>query len=362
MPEPKIIFDSFQGALAGSKELSTPAKTEFEKDVLAFVDAWLSDQQEFEFNTSGSTGPPGKITFNRDSIKASVKLTKEKFRLDNDQTALLCLSPKFVAGKMMIARALEIGMNLLCCPPVADPLAEMSWDSEVHFAALVPYQVSAIIENDASSKKLSRIKNIIVGGSPVDQSLTDRLQQFGNSFFETYGMTETLTHIAIRKLNPPEKDFKLLPGITAFIDERLCLNIQASHLSDQVIKTNDIAEFTTPDTFQIIGRFDNIVNSAGFKIVPEDVERKISSIIRSNLPNVNFIAGGIPDNDFGQKLVLLVETREIKTEIKNEVISQIKSVLKKWEVPKDVLAVSTFRRTESGKINRRETLASLIAG
>jgi O-succinylbenzoic acid--CoA ligase len=346
------------------KEFSVEAKaldslnrnlSEFEQGVIDFAREWLSGKSTFEFQTSGSTGAPQKIKFNRSQIEASAKLTRQTFKLEKNQTALLCLDPEFIAGKMMIVRALEIGMDLVCIPPSANPLVELTNSTIIHFAAFVPYQLNTILNSSSSTGKLSQIKKVIVGGSQVQDNLIQKIHYLSTEFFETYGMTETLTHIAIRKLNLPENSFKTLPGVKVFLDERQCLNVQAEHLGDP-IRTNDLAEITSKGIFKIIGRYDNIINTGGAKVSPEDIERKIASIMNTNLNGSEYFIGSMPDKTFGERVVLFIEGRGIDTNVIALLIELMRPALKKWEAPKEIITIPTFRRTDSGKVNRKSTI------
>ena len=354
----KLIFQGFDVPV---KKLSaiTHAQTEFEKKVVGFAAEWLSGKNVFEFQTSGSTGIPRRIKFSREQIKASVKLTQEFFSLRPGQKALLCLDPDFIAGKMMIVRALEIGMDIYCTPPVSNPLEFLK--TKVDFAAFVPYQLEAILNSESASAKLKMIKTAIVGGSQVSDPLTQKLQTSSTRFFETYGMTETLTHIAIRKLNPAEETFTTLPGIKISLDERPCLNIQAGHLGNEVIQTHDLVNIFSERSFQVIGRYDNVINTGGIKVSPEDLENKVARALRNHFPNCNYFIAGVKDQSFGEKVVLYIEGAQVMQPKKNELLADLKSVLRKWEVPKEIIIVPAFTRTNSGKINRKETQLNLIS-
>ena len=348
-PEIELFFETFK---ISSKELRVNVQnfTEFEIKVLTFANDWLSGKNQFEFQTSGSTGDPRKIRFTRDQIKASANLTKNFFHLRQGHKALLCLDPDFVAARMMIVRALEIGMDLYCFPPASNPIKNLN--ELIDLAAFVPYQLEAIL-NSGSSDKLNFIKSAIIGGSAVQDGLVQGIQSNSTRFFETYGMTETLTHIALRKLNPVQSEFHILPGVNIFLDDRLCLNIKASHLGNEIIKTNDLAALVNKTSFKILGRYDNVINTAGLKVSPETLEQKIKSILQNTLPDCPYFIAGVNDKDFGEKVILYIECSELSQDVKNRLIAEFKSNLKKWEVPKEIIAIPKFKRTNSGKINRK---------
>jgi O-succinylbenzoic acid--CoA ligase len=165
-------------------------------------------------------------------------------------------------------------------------------------------------------------------------------------------MTETLTHIAVRKLNPVQPEFHTLPGIRISLDIRQCLTIQPSHLGDEIIQTNDVAILTDESSFKIIGRHDHIINTAGVKISPEVIESKIELILKTIVPERQYFIAGVSDIEFGQKIVLYIEMDELSLDTKTKLIEKFKSTLKKWEVPKEIVTIPAFKRTNSGKINR----------
>lgn len=353
----------FEGFVTSSHKLDflKQSLTDFEQKVIDFARLWLSDKQDFEFMSSGSTGKPQKIKFTRAQIQASAQLTQETFELKAVEHALLCLDPDFIAGKLMIVRALEVGMSLICISPAANPLFDLKYDSRIDFAAFVPYQLEAILNNPSSTERLSKIKTVIVGGATVSTELVQKLQSLSAQFYETYGMTETLTHIAIRKLNPPEAAFHTLSGVRLMLDERLCLTIQANHLGPKVICTNDLVNILSVTSFSFIGRYDNLINTAGVKVSPEDVERKIAATMLNHLPESEYFIAGVKDKTFGERVVLFIEATALLDSKQQALTEQLQSHLKKWEVPKEVICVPHFKRTKSGKVKRRETILSTIA-
>jgi o-succinylbenzoate---CoA ligase len=325
----------------------------FEGQVLSFASDWLDmGHQTFEVQTSGSTGNPKKIFLSRTQLKASANLTQEFFQLKRGCTALLCLDPTFIAGKMMVVRAIEIGMDLICLPPTADPLKDLSIEAPITFAALVPYQLEAILKSPSSLSKLNKIKTVIVGGAKVSNSIIEKLQSHQTRFFETYGMTETITHVAVRSLNPLENNFKALKGFSFSKDSRDCLVIRAGHLEIEPIVTTDIVELISPTEFQLIGRADNIINTGGIKISPEAVEEKIANLKLPYLNGKIFLITGIKDESLGQRVVLFVEREKLTMQEQEQLLSELKLHLIKWEVPKEIICLKEFARTESGKVIR----------
>ena len=307
------------------------------KDVNQFISEWYSSDDEMIVQTSGSTGKPKSISVKKKCMRNSAQLTGKTFNLKEGDTALLCIPMKYIAGKMMVVRALELGLDLKVVEPSSNPLNGIK--EIVDFSAMVPFQ----LEN--SLNQLNKIKTLIIGGGQVSPKLVEKLQIESTQVYETYGMTETLTHVAIKPLNGPNISdlFRALDGIHFEKDDRGCLAIHASALNPVPIVTNDLVELIDENSFRWLGRFDNVINSGGVKIIPELVEAKLLSII----PNNRFFINGESDESLGEKVVLVVEGNVIEISFDS---------LEKFEKPKEIYFISEFLETESGKIRRGETL------
>jgi len=307
------------------------------KDVNQFISEWYSSDDEMIIQTSGSTGKPKSISVKKKCMRNSAQLTGKTFNLKEGDTALLCIPMKYIAGKMMVVRALELGLDLKVVEPSSNPLNGIK--EIVDFSAMVPFQ----LEN--SLNQLNKIKTLIIGGGQVSPKLVEKLQIESTQVYETYGMTETLTHVAIKPLNGPNISdlFRALDGIHFEKDDRGCLAIHASALNPVPIVTNDLVELIDENSFRWLGRFDNVINSGGVKIIPELVEAKLLSII----PNNRFFINGESDESLGEKVVLVVEGNVIEISFDS---------LEKFEKPKEIYFISEFLETESGKIRRGETL------
>jgi len=306
-------------------------------DVNQFISEWLNGEEELILQTSGSTGKPKSISMKKEWMKNSAQLTENTFGLKKGDSALLCMSIKYVAGKMMVVRALELALDLKVVEPSSSPLKDI--DDQIDFAAMVPLQ----LEN--SSNDLDKVKTLIVGGGQVSLQLIKKLQNISTQIYETYGMTETLTHVAIKPLNGPNKSdiFSALDGIHFEIDERDCLVINAPMLSPESIVTNDIIELINDISFRWLGRFDNVINSGGVKIIPEVVEAKLASVIS----NQRFFIAGETNNKLGERVVLFVEGDEMPISFES---------LEKFERPKEIYFIRNFVETGSGKICQKETV------
>ena len=247
--------------------------SEWQREVFAFLKDWLSEKNEFEVNTSGTTGSPKTRFFKRESMVASAHITLKTFDLLPGNTLLMCLPTKFVAGKMMLVRAIVGRMRLLALEPKTNPIKKLN--QSIDFAAFTPHQLRKILIE--CPEKLNLIDKIIIGGSPVNDNLVDQLSTFAPVFYETYGMSETLTHIAIRQLNGKGKSdcFNVLKGFNISVNESECLKIDAYHLPNCPIVTSDIVELVKPDTFKWIARANDVINSGGVKLIPSVIEKNL---------------------------------------------------------------------------------------
>ena len=296
-----------------------------------FLISWFDKRDYITVETSGSTGTPKSIRLKKIDMISSAKLTGNYFKLLPNSRVINCLSLNYIAGKMMLIRSLVLGWDLYLFPVSIEPIKKLK--SKFDFIALTPMQLENSLDN------INYIKTIIVGGSPVNIELRDKILKLESTVFETYGMTETLTHIAVRNLSKNEIEFTALPGID-FSEINGCLAIDTEHLSFNNIKTNDVVKLISSKNFIWIGRKDFIINSGGIKINPEKIEKKISSHFTNK-----FIISSLNDKVLGEKVVIVFEKS-----IPKNYNTAIKS-LDKYEKPKIVFFLNTFPET-NGKINR----------
>jgi o-succinylbenzoate---CoA ligase len=329
----------------------------FSERVIQFCKQWTDGKTSFDIQTSGSTGKPKTIHLERNSMIASAMATAEALQLKKGQTSLVCLDASYIAGMMMLVRSMEVGMNIIAVEPCANPFEKIEKETTIHFAALVPYQVKAILDSP-QKEFFNRIEMIIIGGAPLDESTKSILQGFSCQFYETYGMTETISHIALKKINGKFKSdhFEILPGINIRQDERACLCIHTPYLKEEII-TNDVVEMASLERFIWLGRYDNVINSGGVKIFPESTEKKIEVIFSAlHLQNLFFVTG-LPDERLGQSVTLVVEGN-FPIEKQNEIETRLKKNLSKFEIPRSIKFVPQFIKTETGKINRGKSINS----
>lgn len=326
----------------------------FEHSIGDFLLDWLNDSGKIEVRTSGSTGTPKDIVLEKRCMVNSAVATGQFFGLEAGDTALLCMPVDYIAGKMMLVRAMVLGLELDYVEPTSNTLESIG--KTYDFCAMVPLQL------ESSLAKIEHIKTVIVGGATISDSLRTQVQDKSTEIFETYGMTETITHIAARKVNHSESVtaegttdarlenlFKTLPNIAVSKDSRGCLVIDCPKVSKQPVVTNDFVEVVSDTEFRWMGRYDNVINSGGLKLIPEQIEAKLIEIIDGR-----FFVAGLPDKKLGQKLVLIVEGN-VDVKMLFERIDSLKK-LDKFEVPKEIFVLPKFEETDTGKIRRKETI------
>ena len=312
-----------------------------------FLKDWFAETTYVKVKTSGSTGVPKIIKLKKENMVNSALATGAYFNLPEKTTALLCLSSNYIAGKMMWVRALVLGWHLDISETNSNPLLNLS--KEYDFSAMVPIQVHHALPN------LSKIKKLIIGGGVVSSELMKALKNVKTRAFSTYGMTETITHIAVKKLNfysENEKiNYQTLPGVSITKDDRGCLVIKAPKVSDEIVITNDLVALMDANNFQWLGRYDSIINSGGIKLIPEQLEGKLSKHITER-----FFISSLPDEVLGEKLILIVEAKRVSITKKEEILAYLKGAnLTKFEVPKRIFFLPEFIETETKKIQRSKT-------
>ena len=319
---------------------------DFEKATGNFLIDWLNDKDYLLVNTSGSTGTPKTIKLQKQAMVNSALATGDFFGLQPGDKAMNCLPSHYIAGKMMLVRAMILGLEIDCVEPSSHPIFD--YDKRYDFCAMIPLQLKHTI------KYTHNIKTIIVGGSKVTKPILQLIKGCESRIFETYGMTETVTHVAVRQLESKvlkgEIYFNALPNVTFAQDERQCLIVNATKLVSEPLATNDVVDLISESSFQLLGRFDNVINSGGVKLFPEQIEDKLQLVIDDR-----FIVAGQDDEDLGERLILIVENPRDNTESINNRIKHVKG-LTKFEVPKHIYVVDKFVETINGKIQRQKTL------
>ena len=351
-----ITFHSafkLQGKSFSSEEELIDFSKEISSDVANFLTDWFDAKSFVEVKTSGSTGNPKIIQLQKKQMINSAKETGNYFNLPENTAALLCMSPNYIAGKMMLVRALTLGWHLDILEPTSNPLKNSNKNYD--FSAMVPMQ----LHNSLSD--IHKIKKLIVGGGTVSNELLSKIQEVKTEIFATYGMTETITHIAVKRINQSRhaelvsaSHYKTLPNISISVDHRGCLVIDAPTISEEKVVTNDLVELISPTEFKWLGRIDNVINSGGIKLIPEQIEEKLAEILKNR-----FFVAGKKDEILGEKLILIVEGIN-NGDLLNK-IQQLKS-LSTYEIPKEICFLEKFTETQTNKIDRVKTLGFLDKG
>jgi O-succinylbenzoic acid--CoA ligase len=340
-------------------------QTPYEAEALSFCRDWFSGKTEFVLHTSGSTGTPKPISLTRTQMKASARLTGQTLGLVAGDSALVCLNVRYVAGVMMLVRGLELSLPMTIIEPAGNPLAGFDpTQTRFRFTALVPLQLQTILEQSPGALPiLNDAKAILIGGAATSPALEQALQVIDAPVFATYGMTEAVSHIALRRLNGPTRSdlFYALNGVDLGTDERGCLHITAAATNNERIQTNDVAELiesngSGPVQFRLLGRADRIINSGGVKIRPEPVERLIEDALAAQNQSVRLFVAGLPDERLGQRIVVFIENSTIEPDLWKQLQDTIRQQVGPYAVPKAVVRIDEFAETPTGKVDRAQTI------
>lgn len=314
----------------------------WEKKIYSFLSDLIDKKDYIVQTSSGTTGVPKDLKLSKQAMIRAARSTCDQFDLRYGQTALLCLPVEYIAGKMMIIRALVGGLNLLITEPTSMPF--MADFGKIDFCAMVPLQVYNSLN---TVETLRRINKLIIGGAEIRDELEVILRDLPNEVYATYGMAETYSHVAIRRINGTEheRNYHALPGVKFNIDERSCLSIEADYLGKK-IQTNDVVDLTDNKTFRWIGRYDNLINSGGLKIVPEEIEAVVSKATGFDCAVL-----GLPDKKLGEKVVLVIEKGGSEI-TEQELQTMLLSELPKRMQPKQIIFVDELPRNHSYKVDR----------
>ena len=316
-----------------------------------FLAQWNDTSDVIEVHTSGSTGKPKRLLVEKRRMVNSARITCDFLGLKEGDTALLCMPLDYIAGKMVVVRSLVSHLHLISVMPSSHPLKDIT--QPIDFAAMVPLQVYSSLQEPAERERLMSIRHLIIGGGAIDDSLESQLQQFPNAVWSTYGMTETLSHIALRRISGENSSlwYSPLDGVDVSLSSDSCLEIYAPQVNPEKLHTNDIAELRTlPDgskEFRILGRKDNVIDSGGIKIQAEEVER----LLRPHL-SCGFIITKMADARLGEAVTLLIESNDV-----DSALSICRNVLPKHWVPRYVKSVDHIPLTATGKPARAEAEA-----
>lgn len=331
--------------------IQKPHKPGAEKELSGFLKEWYALADFVEVKTSGSTGTPKIIRLKKEFVAESAQRTLQFFQLKKDERILHCLPLKYIAGKLLAIRAILGELDLI----LVEPTTEFSFlkNEKFCFAAMVPNQVAKILNTKANpGELLENIEQLLIGGSAIPASLERDLQKVSTACYSSYGMTETATHIALRKINGVDSDgwYHCLENINVGLSAENCLKIFMPGLAEQPLQTTDLVELKDEKTFRILGRSDNVIISGGIKFSPEQIEKKMEPFLAEP-----FLISSLPHESLGEQLVLVVEGKESEV-VRNQIKKICLQYLKKFEQPRQIVFVSEIPRNENGKFNRRMLL------
>lgn len=324
-----------------TSDLNTQKQHPRKREILLTIKDWYSKNSFIRCHTSGTTGTPKELKLNKKDICISVQSTLDTLRIRPHQSAFICLPMDYIAGKMMVFRSLLGKLEMVVVTPRSNPLEQLT--ERVTLGAMTPHQVSS-----SSAKDLKKIDKLLIGGAPLEEHIIEKIKGVGNEIYETYGATETLSHIALRSISPTLMfHFKTLEKITVYTNRSGCLCIRDGRFSPpKHIETNDVSDVLSPTEFRWIGRKDHVINTGGIKVFPEKVERTLCN----KIPKPFFISKE-RDPLLGERVVLVVESAS-RFQLSNDQISE----LNPYEKPKKIYCVPNFERTASGKVKRRQTM------
>jgi O-succinylbenzoic acid--CoA ligase len=320
----------------------------WEKEIFSFLLSFTGDQETLSLHTSGTTGRSVLITARKEQLLASARHTLLHLHLQPGDKALLCLPVRYIAGKMMIVRALAGGLDLYPVRPAATPAVERAYD----FAAMTPLQAGRLLQAPGGRERLARIRILLLGGGPLSPQLEKELSTLDTVIFHTYGMTETFSHIAMRRITGEQHSslFTPLPGIRVTLSPAGTLEIHAPHLSGTPYHTNDLAVIDDQGRFRITGRSDNIINTGGIKISPEELETSL----QEQIPWPFFLSG-IPDPLLGEKITIILRKKRLEENDLTLLREASRTIRPPAHRPRQVIATAQFIFTESGKLQRNRS-------
>jgi O-succinylbenzoic acid--CoA ligase len=320
--------------------------TSRKEDVTSFIKSWGNNEKVITIYTSGSTGKPKNIELAKEKMQISARKTLEYFKIEKGSSALLCLSLETIAGKMMLVRSLIGELKLHVVTVSTNPILALK--NPIDFVALVPMQLEAAV--DTAVEKLKSIKTILVGGASVSEELIQKLKDKKITVFQSYGMTETISHVAIRKIGfETEEYYEALPGITFSSDEQ-CLIIDYPEVLIEKLRTNDCVNLIDSKHFQYLNRYDFIINTGGIKVNPEEIELKLKPLLKQA-----FFIWFVKDVHLGQKIVLVVQEK-VNLKLKKKDFTHY---LNKYEIPKNYCQIKDFVLSKSQKIDRINTMQTI---
>lgn len=329
----------------------------WKQKIFRFLDLWWDESETITQYTSGSTGTPKAIELTKKAMTASARRTCRFFCITDFSRIGLCLSTDYIAGKMMVVRALFAKAELITAPPEGHPYRDFT--GILDFVAMVPLQAENMLK---AGTAVAMYRTILLGGADISPELEESIAEQETAYYLGYGMTETCSHVALRRLGVQEEDsqelqeprYEAMPDVELAIDGRGCLVINDLATNSAPLSTNDIAELG--DGFFVWkGRFDNVINSGGIKYSPEELEQKISPLFESA-----FLISSIADKRLGNKIILIIEDENLVqgshvlvAKEKKQFLKELRPFLSKYALPYEVVMVPEIARTANGKVNRQ---------
>jgi len=361
----QMIFDRdkqtliLDGKKLTAQDIATIKSTDVEMplhDIFDFLQRWFDPSDYITVHTSGSTGTPKTLQVEKSKMMQSARLTCEYLGLKEGDSALLCMNLRYIGAMMVVVRSLVCGLNLIVKQPSGHPLADI--ETSPTFAAMVPMQIYNTLENAAERDTLEKIRTLIIGGGSIDPKLETEIKDLRGNIYSTYGMTETLSHIALRRLNGEKASMHYMPFETVHLSVANdgTLVIDAPLVCSQTLYTNDIARLYPDGSFVVLGRKDNTINSGGIKIQPEEDERLLQPII-----DVPFAITSVSDEKLGEAAILLLEP--VSEEKLDGIKAAMRGILPPYHMPHTIMTIQKLPLTGNGKTNRkrcREIATELI--
>jgi O-succinylbenzoic acid--CoA ligase len=326
-------------------------------ETLNYCKLWLEGKEHFELKTSGSTGVPKDIYIHRSQIETSALATIRFFDLQKGDAVCCPLSIHVIGGQMMLYRSIVGELNLHVIPPTKN-MEALDTAIDYVFMPVAALQLFEVLNKHPEKiSALNKLKHLLIGGSTLTDALLIRIRKkLTCKVWQSYGMTETVSHVALRSIYPETSDsYTLLPDIEAATDERSCLKIKGAVTNNEWIQTNDCVKLLDETHFIFLGRTDFTVNSGGIKIQVEPIEKIIDALFPELHIQAAFFVGGIADNALGEKLILAVDSVVIDDEKQQVIFKKLEESLPRYHVPKEIRTL-TFKYTSSGKIDRKNTL------
>ena len=315
---------------------------------LSFLDEWSDDKPYVVAHTSGSTGTPKEIRLLKSDMTLSARATNEFFGIEETSVLVCPLSVDYIAGKMMAVRALEADCRLWIAEPSNNLSSLAEIEDGIDLLAIVPSQIPSTVR---LKREGPQIRNIIVGGSPMTEEQEKMLLQVDARCYSTFGMTETCSHVALRRIG--EERYRAMPGISFAVDQDSRLIVGSNRMSFGELLTNDVVEVTDPHGFIWKGRHDNVINSGGVKLYPEEIEKKLRAVYPSRV-----IIFGEKDEKWGERVAAIVEDVDEAFE-EAALTEKFRAALHPYSVPKKIYRLKKFPLTSTGKISRLEAIKKI---